>query len=87
MIVQVGTFSTKIAAGSFKLKKGRFTFEGVIHGVTLEVVLRPLILGNNYKFTVFGVDTNLTGTVNPVTVGLTIGGDSGSKAVTATYYK
>ena len=83
--VQVGTFSTTIPAGSFKLKKGRFTFEGVINGVKLEAVLRPLILGNNYEFKVEGKGADLTGTENPVTVKLTIGDDSGSKPVSAQF--
>jgi hypothetical protein len=83
--VQVGTFTTTIPAGSFKLKKGRFTFEGVIDGVKLEAVLRSLILGNDYKFEVEGKGADLTGIENPVTVGLTIGDDSGSKTITAKF--
>jgi len=81
--VQVGTFSTVIPAGSFTLHKGRFTFEGVINGVGLEAVLRSLTLGNDYEFKVEGKGADLTGTANPVTVGLTIGDDSGSTTVTA----
>ena len=81
--VQVGPFGTTIPAASFKQKKGRFTFEGVIDGVKLEAVLRSLILGNDYEFTVEGKGADLTGTENPVTVGLTIGDDSGSKTITA----
>ena len=81
--VQVGTFSTTIPAGSFTQNKGRFTFEGVINGVRLEAVLRSLTLGNDYEFKVEGKDADLTGTANPVTVGLTIGDDSGSTTVTA----
>jgi Beta-propeller repeat len=83
--VQVGPFSTTIPAGSFTLKKGRFTYEGVINGVRLEAVLRSLILGNDYKFTVEGKGADLTGVINPVTVGLTIGDDSGSKPITAKF--
>ena len=81
--VQVGAFATTIPAGSFKQKKGRFMFEGVIDGVRLEAVLRSLILGNDYEFTVEGKGADLTGTENPVTVGLTIGDDSGSKTIKA----
>ena len=81
--VQIGTFSTTIPADSFILKKGRFTFEGVINGVKLEAVLRPLILGNDYEFKVEGKGADLTGTANPVAVKLTIGDDSGSKTITA----
>ena len=83
--VQVGTFTTTIPAGSFKLKKGRFTFEGVIDGVKLEAVFRSLILGNDYKFELEGKGADLTGTENPVTVGLTIGDDSGSKMIRAKF--
>ena len=83
--VQVGTFSTTIPTGSFKVKKGQFTFEGVINGVKLEAVLRPSILGNDYEFKVEGKGADLTGTENPVTVGLTIGDDSGRKAVSAQF--
>ena len=81
--VQVGTFSTTIPAGSFTLRKGRFTFEGVIDGVKLEAVLRSLVLGNDYEFKVEGKGADLTGTPNPVTVGLTIGDDSGSMTIRA----
>jgi Beta-propeller repeat len=81
--VQVGTFSATIPAGSFKLKKGRFRFEGVIDGIKLEAVLRSMILGNDYEFTVEGKGADFTGTKNPVTVGLTIGDDSGSKTIKA----
>jgi hypothetical protein len=81
--VQVGTFATTIPADSFTLRKGRFTFEGVINGVKLEAVLRPLILGNDYEFKVEGKGADLTGTTNPVTVGLTIGDDSGSTTIRA----
>ena len=83
--VHMGTFSTTIPAGSFKLRKGRFTFEGIIDGVKLEAVLRPLMLGNDYKFTVEGNGTGLTGTENPVMVGLTIGFDSDRKTITAKF--
>jgi hypothetical protein len=58
-------------------------FEGAINGVRLEAVLRPLTLGNDYEFKVEGKGADLTGTANPVTVGLTIGNDSGNKTITA----
>ena len=83
VIIQVGTFSTAIPPGFFKQHKGRFVFEGRIHGVHLEAVLRSLILGNDYELKVEGQGADLTGTKNPVTVSVTIGDDSGSKAITA----
>ena len=83
VIIQVGTFSTAILACSFKQHKGRFVFEGTINGVHLQAVLRSLILGNDYELKVEGHGADLTGTKNPVTVSVTIGDDSGSKAITA----
>lgn len=81
--LQVGTFFSTIPAGSFKLdKKGRFKFDGVIDGVALEAKIQPLG-GVNYEFKAQGQFAHLTGTVNPVTVGLTIGNDGGSTSVTA----
>jgi hypothetical protein len=82
---QVGTFSTTIPAGSFKQdKKGRFKFEGVIDGVALEAVIQPLG-GDTYEFKAEGANADLTGTVNPVTVALTIGDDGGSTTVEAEF--
>ncbi len=81
--VQVGSFATTIPSGSFKLKKGRYVFEGIIDGVKLEAVLRSKILGNDYEFTVEGTGTEFSKTEEVVTVGLTIGDDSGSQAITA----
>ncbi len=83
MIIQVGTFSTAIPAGSFKQHKGRYVFEGRINGVHLEAVLRSLILGNDYELKVEAHGADLTGTTNPVPVSVTIGDDSGSKEITA----
>jgi len=83
VMIQVGTFSTAIPAGSFKQHKGRFVFEGMINGMHLEAMLRSLILGNDYELKVEGHGADLTGTVNPVPVSVTIGDDSGNKAITA----
>ena len=82
--LEVGTFSTTIPAGSFKIKKGRFTFEGIINGVSLEAQITPLG-GSTFAFKAEGQGADLTGTVNPVTVGLTIGDDGGSTTVTAEF--
>ena len=93
---QVGTFSTPIPAGSFKLhpeksgKKGKhvkpnkWTFEGVIDGVKLEAKITDLG-GGSFEFKAEGKRADLTGTVNPVEVGLIIGDDSGSTTVTAEF--
>jgi 6-phosphogluconolactonase len=76
----VGTFSTTIPAGSFKLNKGSFVFEGVINGVALEAKIRPLG-SNRFEFKVQGERANLSGTVNPVMIVLTIGNDHGDVTV------
>lgn len=81
--VQVGSFATTIPAGSFKLKKGRYVFEGIINGVKLEAVFRSMMLGNDYEFTVEGKGAEFSKTEDVVTVGLTIGDDSGSQTITA----
>ncbi|MDP1949011.1 MAG: SBBP repeat-containing protein [Nitrospirota bacterium] len=81
--VQVGPFATTIPAGSFKMKNGRYRFEGVINGVKLEAVLRSLILGHDYEFTLEGKGAEFSGMENPVTVSLTIGDDSGNETITA----
>lgn len=73
---QVGTYSETIPAGYFTQdQKGRFKFKR-INGVALEVVIRPLG-GGGFEFKADGQDADLTGTVNPVEVSLTIGDDSG----------
>jgi 6-phosphogluconolactonase len=79
----VGTFSTTIPAGSFKLNKGSFVFEGVINGVALEAEIRPLG-SNRFEFKVQGERANLSGTVNPVMIVLTIGNDRGDVTVRRT---
>jgi hypothetical protein len=83
--VRVGTFTTTIPAGAFtRDKKGRFTFAGVIDGVTLEAVIQPLG-GGSFTFTAKSSGADLTGTVNPVTIGLVIGDDRGSMTTTAEF--
>src|SRR5258708_30078678 len=88
MTLQIGTFSVTIPSGSFQQNhSGRFTFQGVINGLNLQVQITPL--GNNIftfraeKFKSEGIGVDLTGLSNPVDVVLTIGNDSGSTAVTA----
>jgi 6-phosphogluconolactonase len=80
VILQVGTFSTTIPAGSFRVGWRGFEFEGFINGVKLEVVIHH-VQGKRFLFTAKGEGANLTGTVNPVTVKLTIGDDEGSTMV------
>ena len=82
---QIGTFSTAIPAGRFRQNaKGRFMFEGTINGVALQANIVSLG-GNQFTFYAEGTGANLTGSVNPVPVGLTIGDDDGSVSITATF--
>jgi Lactonase, 7-bladed beta-propeller len=81
--LKLGTFSITIPAGSFKKNRaGGFTFSGVISGTRLSMAIWPTGKGK-YIFAALGTGANLAGTANPVTVGLTIGDDTGSASITA----
>ena len=81
--LQVGNYSVTIPKGSFtQTRKGAYVYEGTIGGVALEVRIAPLS-ANSYSFKAEGSGANLTGTTNPVTVGLTIGDDSGATTASA----
>ncbi len=88
--IRVGTFSTTIPAGSFEVDDEsdddsddeEFEFEGVIDGVELEFEIEAFG-DDSFDFEVEGEDADLTGTVNPVEVTLTIGDDTGTISVTA----
>jgi Concanavalin A-like lectin/glucanases superfamily len=78
-----GSFTTTFPMGSLKQdKKGRFTFEGIIDGVSLKAEMTPLG-GTAFAFEAEGEHASLTGIANPLTVKLTIGNDGGSTTVTA----
>jgi hypothetical protein len=74
--LQVGAFSTVIPAGSFQAHngQGRFEFDGVIGGVTLEVLITPSGRAG-YKLSAKGEGANLAGSTLPLQVGLTICND------------
>jgi uncharacterized membrane protein len=81
--LQVGTFSTAIPSGSFEGDgRNTFEFEGLINGVELKVTIYH-VRDNRFLFTAIGKGANMTGTVNPVTVVLTIGDNTGSAKVIA----
>jgi 6-phosphogluconolactonase len=85
--LQIGPFSVMIPAGSFKQEpNGRFEFKGVISDVSLEAQI--ISTGNSiYTLKAEGKGADLDCLTNPVTVGLTIGIDSGSAAVRAEFEK
>jgi hypothetical protein len=83
--LQIGTFSVTIPAGAFKqIPHGRFAFEGLINGVSLQVQIVPL--GNNiFTFKAEGTGAGFTGLTNPVTVVLTIGINTGTTTAVAQF--
>jgi hypothetical protein len=86
--LQIGTFSTTIPAGSFTGTEtqsafGPFSFAGTNQGVPMRAALGPTG-SNRFVFKAAAQNANLTGTVNPVPVTLTIGSNSGTASVTAT---
>lgn len=79
--LHVGTFAATIPAGSFvQGKKNRFRFEGFVGAAQLEAIVR-LLQGGTFEFRVEAKGADLTGTVSPVAVALSIGDDSGSASV------
>jgi hypothetical protein len=81
--IEVGRFAVTLPAGSFRrAPNGRFRFEGVIDGVRIHAVLRPIRgAGNAFRLDVTGQDAELGGSVLPVTIGLAVGDDHGRTAL------
>jgi hypothetical protein len=73
---QVGTFTATVPAGSFRPSDGSFWFKGVIKGVSLQVRITP-VNGDSFDFMAKGSRADLSGTAIPVSVGISIGDDSG----------
>jgi len=81
--LQLGTFSVTMPQASFKkASDGRYVFEGTIDGAALELRIAP-VTTNSYTFNAEGSGANLSGTVNPVSVVLTIGDDGGATTARA----
>jgi CSLREA domain-containing protein len=81
--LRVDTFAVVLPPGSFKEDtQGQFTFEGVLDGAALTVMIRPLV-GGIVELKVDGIGADLSGTVNPLTVHLTVGDEGGSMDVIA----
>jgi hypothetical protein len=76
--LQVGGYSVVIPQGSFKQTfKGGYVYEGRIGGAALEARIVP-VSANTCRLTAEASGANLAGTTHPITVGLTIGDDSGT---------
>lgn len=85
--ILLGSFSATIPAGSFSSDpNGRLVFEGVIDGALIRAVLTPP-RGHGARSRTFILratvrGASLTGTVLPVSVGLTVGDDHSSTTLT-----
>jgi hypothetical protein len=76
--LQLGAFTITIPGGSFLPgSNGKFIFKGVINGVTLEALIAPLD-GGGFAFRAEGAGASGLPTTNAVTVGLTIGINTGT---------
>ena len=81
-----GGFSTLIPAGSFTQSgDGAYQFQGTIDGVPLDVKITPGNPSGGYGFIVAAAGAPNLPPWNPVTVYLTIGHNSGSGQVKATF--
>ena len=74
----IGTSSVTIPARSFVKHKEGYAFEGVIHGISLEVLIKFGATPGSYRFMAEGRRANLRGTTKPVTVRLAIGNNMGA---------
>ena len=83
--IQVGTVSTTIPAGAFGLNhSGKFRFEGSIDGIALAVKITPL--GDDvFRVQAEAANADLTATMNPVTVVVTIGDNTWQDRVIAQF--
>jgi YVTN family beta-propeller protein len=76
-VLQVGSVSLAIPAGSFQSSGHHFRFEGTIDGVALKISLHALG-ANRYRFSVHGENADLSGSSIPLKTGWVIGDDRGS---------
>ena len=82
----IGTYSVTIPPGSFVRHTASYAFEGVIKGVSLQVLIKFGSTPGSYLFLAEGKGANLKGTTtNPVTVALSIGNDSGTAHINAEF--
>jgi len=82
----IGTYSVTIPAGSFVRHIEGYAFEGVINGVSLELLIKFGSTPGSYRLLAEGRGgANLKGTTNPVTVTLSIGNDMGATQIHAEF--
>ena len=81
----IGTYSVTIPARSFVEHKPGYTFEGVIDGVSLEVLIKFGSTAGSYTLLAEGRGANLKGTTNPVPVTLSIRNNTGNTKIHAEF--
>lgn len=74
------SFSITIPAGSFKLDENKFSFEGRVSALQIEIKIKT-ISSNSFEFEIEVEDINSSPTNNPVYFELVIGDDAGSASI------
>jgi hypothetical protein len=74
--LQVGRVSIIIPAGSFQAQGNHFGFDGQVDGMSIHAKITPQG-GNTYDFQAEVAGINLSDTINPVSVVLSVGNDAG----------
>jgi hypothetical protein len=81
VVVRVGTSAITIPAGSFTEKgSGKFKFKGPINGADVKMEIKQ-IYTDTFRFKVEAKGVDLTGTPNPLGIGLAIGNDRGTAMI------
>lgn len=81
--VQIGSLTFPIPAGSFRANpRGKFTFTGMLSGVSVEASIIPVSSGR-YQLKLDANRLNASGFTNPVSTQVSIGNDTGSATVRA----
>jgi len=75
--LQLNSYTVTLPVGSFTSEQEGYSFEGVVNGLSLKMQIRSLS-ARHYSFHAAGHGTSFVGIAPPVTVGLTIGDDSGT---------
>jgi hypothetical protein len=81
----IGTYSVTIPPRSFVTQKQGYAFQGVVNGVSLQVLIKSGGAPGSYTFLAEGKGANLTGTTDPVTVTLSIGNNTGTTQIDAEF--
>jgi hypothetical protein len=81
----IGTYSVTIPPGSFAAQKQGYAFQGVVNGVSMQVLIKSGGASGSYTFLAEGKGANLIGTTNPVTVTLSIGNNTGTTQINAEF--